>query len=90
MKKRMKKLVSLALATAMATGLLTACGGSASNTDVDLKATTDEYVELKMYLLGDRTPDFDEVYGKINEAYYKAEGQLAMSDQIVRLKNPKE
>ncbi|MBQ7918808.1 MAG: ABC transporter substrate-binding protein [Lachnospiraceae bacterium] len=67
MKKRMKKLVSLALATAMATGLLTACGGSASNTDVDLKATTDEYVELKMYLLGDRTPDFDEVYGKINE-----------------------
>lgn len=28
---------------------------------------TSEHVELKMYLLGDRTPDFDEVYGKINE-----------------------
>ena len=67
MKKRMKKLASLLLATAMATGLLTGCGGSKSNTEVDLNATTDEYVELKMYLLGDRTPDFDEVYGKINE-----------------------
>lgn len=67
MKKRMKKVMSLLLATAMATGLLTACGGSKSNTEVDLNATTDEYVELKMYLLGDRTPDFDEVYGKINE-----------------------
>ncbi len=67
MKKRMKKLASLLLATAMATGLLSGCGGSASNTDVDLNATTDEYVELKMYLLGDRTADFDEVYGKINE-----------------------
>ncbi len=30
-------------------------------------ADTSEHVELKMYLLGDRTPDFDEVYGKINE-----------------------
>ncbi len=28
---------------------------------------TSEHVELKMYLIGDRTPDFDEVYGKINE-----------------------
>ena len=28
---------------------------------------TSEAVELKMYLLGDRTQDFDEVYGKINE-----------------------
>ena len=33
---------------------------------------------------------FSVVYGKINEAYYKAEGQLAMSDQMVRLNNPKE
>lgn len=28
---------------------------------------TSEHVDLKMYLLGSRTPDFDEVYGKINE-----------------------
>lgn len=26
-----------------------------------------EHVELKMYLLGDRTPDFDEVYAEINK-----------------------
>lgn len=31
------------------------------------KADTSEYVELTMYLIGDRTPDFDEVYAKINE-----------------------
>ena len=28
---------------------------------------TSEHVDLTMYLIGDRTPDFDEVYGKINE-----------------------
>jgi len=28
---------------------------------------TSEYVELKMYLIGDRTADFDAVYDKINE-----------------------
>lgn len=28
---------------------------------------TSEHLDLKMYLIGDRTPDFDEVYGKINE-----------------------
>ena len=26
-----------------------------------------EHIDLKMYLLGDRTPDFDEVYGEINK-----------------------
>lgn len=28
---------------------------------------TSEHVDLKMYLIGDRTPDFDEVYGEINK-----------------------
>lgn len=28
---------------------------------------TSEHVELKMYLIGDRVADFDEVYGKVNE-----------------------
>ena len=28
---------------------------------------TSEKVELKMYLIGDRTPDFDEVYAEINK-----------------------
>ncbi len=53
-------------------------GTSSSQTSTDSNAGSNtasgesssdelEYVELKMYLLGDRTPDFDEVYGKINE-----------------------
>lgn len=36
--------------------------GSAA-AEIDLS----EHVDLKLYLIGDRTPDFDEVYGKINE-----------------------
>ncbi|WP_167958474.1 DUF3502 domain-containing protein [Anaerosporobacter faecicola] len=31
------------------------------------KVDTSEHVDLTMYLIGDRTQDFDEVYGKINE-----------------------
>ncbi|WP_310602160.1 ABC transporter substrate-binding protein [Anaerosporobacter sp.] len=33
----------------------------------DSKTTELEHVDLTMYLLGDRTPDFDEVYAKVNE-----------------------
>lgn len=40
-----------------------AAEGSKTYNGVDVS----EHVDLKMYLLGDRTPDFDEVYGKINE-----------------------
>lgn len=32
-----------------------------------LSADTSEHVDLTMYLIGDRTPDFDEVYGEINK-----------------------
>ncbi len=45
-------------------------GGSASaGTDGGGTGTADtsEHVDLKMYLIGERTADFDEVYGKINE-----------------------
>ncbi len=34
-------------------------------------ADTSEHLDLTMYLLGERTPDFDEVYGKINEILEK-------------------
>lgn len=79
MKKRMKKVLAQLLSTTVMIGLLGGCGSSGgtdnsvSNSsgviDSDQGGTVDtsEYVELKMYLLGDRTPDFDEVYGKINE-----------------------
>lgn len=38
-------------------------GGNAGTGSTD----TSEHVDLRMYLIGERTPDFDEVYGKINE-----------------------
>lgn len=41
---------------------------NASGSTQDAGTTdTSEHVDLRMYLIGDRTPDFDEVYGKINE-----------------------
>ena len=77
MKKRMKKVLSLLLCAAMTTGMLAGCGGSkgadggaagnAGTSEGGGGSDTSGHVELKMYLLGDRTPDFDEVYGKINE-----------------------
>lgn len=41
--------------------------GESTETASAGEVDTSEHVDLKMYLLGDRTPDFDEVYGKINE-----------------------
>lgn len=77
MKKGLKKGLSLLLGLTTAAGLLAGCGSgkdsaadsSTSMTEGGAVGSTDtsEHVELKMYLLGDRTQDFDEVYGKINE-----------------------
>ena len=69
MKERMKKLAALFLSTALAAGMLVGCGSDDGSASKDGKEALDtsEYVELKMYLLGDRSADFDEVYGKINE-----------------------
>ena len=77
MKKNLKKAAALLLSAVMATGMLAGCGssdsgnagggsnsaGGAVSGEIDLS----EPVELTMYLLGDRTPDFDEVYGEINK-----------------------
>lgn len=83
MGKRTKKLVTVLLTAAMTAGMLAGCGtpdsaassqsgakgGSASGTEAgeNLTADTSEHVDLTMYLIGDRTADFDEVYGKIND-----------------------
>lgn len=82
MKKGMKKALALLLGTAMTMSMLAGCGSSGSTTGTPsadsagaaaegsseaLTVDTSEHVDLKMYLIGDRTPDFDEVYGKINE-----------------------
>ncbi|NMA84169.1 MAG: extracellular solute-binding protein [Epulopiscium sp.] len=46
-------------------------GQKATESDVgeedELVIDTSEHVELTMYLIGDRTPDFNDVYAKINE-----------------------
>lgn len=75
MKNRMKKVLALLLGATMTMGMLAGCGsqddsgagGAGSSAGGDLTVDTSEHVDLKMYLIGDRTPDFDEVYGKINE-----------------------
>ncbi len=48
-------------------GAANSTDGGAAGGDSAGAVDTSEFVELKMYLIGDRTPDFDEVYGKINE-----------------------
>lgn len=40
--------------------------GTSSNTGTESSGEL-EHAELKMYLIGDRAPDFDEVYGEINK-----------------------
>lgn len=69
MKKNLKKTMALTLSVAMAAGLLTGCGKDGTNGAQTGNRGTDtsEHVELKMYLLGDRTADFDEVYAEINK-----------------------
>ncbi|MCM1065248.1 MAG: ABC transporter substrate-binding protein [Eubacterium sp.] len=52
---------SAAGSTAGSTGNAGSTGSSGGAID------TSEHVDLKMYLLGDRTPDFDEVYAEINK-----------------------
>ena len=80
-----KRIVSVLLTTAMAVGMFAGCGSSAAtegassdsqgstaaSTTETGAVDTSEHVDLTMYLIGDRTPDFDEVYGKINEILEK-------------------
>lgn len=63
MRKTMKKAAALLLGAAMAAGTVGVIPASAEENEVDIS----EHLDLTMYLIGDRTPDFDEVYGKINE-----------------------
>lgn len=68
MRKKMKKTMALALSVAMAAGLLTGCGKDGANgSQTGNGSDTSKHVDLKMYLLGDRTADFDEVYAEINK-----------------------
>lgn len=77
MKTRMKKLTALFLSAAMVTGMFVGCGAK-EETKTEVSSTTEgsktyngvdvsEHVDLKMYLLGDRAADFDEVYAEVNK-----------------------
>lgn len=65
-----KRLLTLCLVLVMLLGMMAGCGKTeapaASNGETAV-ATTDKEVELVMYLIGDRTPDLDKGFGKINE-----------------------
>lgn len=78
MKRKMKEICALSLCATMAVGMLGGCGTkddgqgkSGEGKTVEGKTyngvDVSEHVDVKMYLLGDRTPDFDEVYGEINK-----------------------
>ena len=70
MKNRKKRLLALGLTAVLAMGSLAGCKGGEEETaalNEDGTVDTSEHVDLKMYLIGERTPDFDEVYDKVNE-----------------------
>lgn len=79
MRKSFKKALSIIAAAGMTVGTLAGCGSDDNTTATsnettdsttqteDLTVDTSEHVDLTMYLIGDRTEDFDEVYDKINE-----------------------
>ena len=82
MKKRTTKILSVLMAAAMTAGMLVGCGSKASTENAgsgeqtvaaetaskeEMSTDASEHVDLTMYLIGDRTPDFDEVYGEINK-----------------------
>lgn len=75
MSKMLKKGCALALATAMTAGLLAGCGSDKGNAEKNTVTEGKDYkgldisqhVDLKMYLLGAPTDDFDEVYAEVNK-----------------------
>lgn len=67
-KRNAAKLLSAAMAVGMMAGMAVPAAAEEESTNIWASdVDTSEPMELKMYLIGDRTPDFDEVYGKINE-----------------------
>lgn len=80
--KEFKKGLSVLLSMTMTISLLAGCGSAADgsseagnnnvvssegNQSGNAAIDTSEYVELKMYLVGDKPEGFDDVYAKINE-----------------------
>ncbi len=79
MKKIFKKGCALALTVAMTAGMLVGCGSEKGSTENNTENNTavegkeykgvdiSQHVDLKMYLLGAPSDDFDEVYAEVNK-----------------------
>ena len=63
-----KRISAIALSTLMAGTMMIGCGSDSSGSVGTLTSgvSTEKAVTLKMYLIGEKPADFDEVYGKVN------------------------
>ena len=68
-KSLVKRMIAIALSTVMVSGAMVGCGSNTASKGGTFTSGvgTDEEVELKMYLIGDKPADFDEVYGQVNK-----------------------
>lgn len=67
-RRSIKKLAAIGLSVLMLSSFMVGCGSKGSD-DKSVASNSSELkeVKLKMYLIGDKPADFDEVYAKVNE-----------------------
>lgn len=66
-RKILKRMISVGLTTVIVGTLMMGCGSKANVGGANSDPSKLDPVTLKMYLIGDKPKDFDEVYGKVNE-----------------------
>ncbi len=66
-RKILKRMISVGLTTVIFGTLMMGCGSKANVGGANSDPSKLDPVTLKMYLIGDKPKDFDEVYGKVNE-----------------------
>ena len=66
-RRSIKKLAAIGLSVLMLSSFMVGCGAKGSD-DANVGTSSSELkeVKLKMYLIGDKPADFDEVYAKVN------------------------
>ncbi|MGL4665793.1 MAG: hypothetical protein ACRCWA_12330, partial [Clostridium butyricum] len=66
-RKILKRMISVGLTTVIFGTLMMGCGSKANVGGANSDPSKLDPVTLKIYLIGDKPKDFDEVYGKVNE-----------------------
>ena len=66
-RKILKRMISVGLTTVIVGTLMMGCGSKANVGGANSDPSKLDPVTFKMYLIGDKPKDFDEVYGKVNE-----------------------